>query len=196
MVTEKIYFSTKGLIKPPIDVKTCEYIESKGEDYILTDIKANSTFAKVEYKAVLTSNEDTDGWSALFGSRNNLNMGYCYGVLHTTEDNSLLVGLGGGFKVGATLNVNELLERSDSLAGNNFPPAPISIFALNDTSDENVANIRHKGKYKLYYIKIYDKSNNLLYELIPHLYNNCLGCLKDKISGKIYYSNNNNIIGV
>lgn len=67
-----------------------------------------------------------------------------------------------------------------------------SPFALFTVNTGNAIDNR-KGICCIYYIKIYDENNNLIHDLQPFKYDDNKGCIRDMVTGKVYYSNSGNI---
>lgn len=161
--------------------KMPDYLESQGNDYILIpDFYPSSTVRRVEYKLTINESNTT---KAYFGAR-------------TSNGNSAIIlwQVSGKFRydwgnsntsgatiVSGTTYESEMTANSTTFTSN----SPLAVFAVNSN---NVIDGR-MGKARIYYIRMYDSSDNLLLDLIPWISEN-KACIRDRVSGSIYFSSN------
>ena len=161
-----------------------EYIENINNDYILTDIipKGNQT---VYYKIKINETNTTKPY---FGGRTAIGNSVIalwqisgkirkdFGSTGTTESETIVPG---------TIYESSIGDSSGSFTSN----SPFALFTVNTGN----AIDNRKGICCIYYIKIYDENNNLIHDLQPFKYDNNKGCIRDMVTGKVYYSNSGNI---
>lgn len=180
----------------------CEYIENIGtpgaSDYIATDlIPSGLTWSKVEYKYMITN--VYGNWINLFGVRGQYNA-----AVYTPEfavwksaSNKLREDINtDGHPETISLSVGTVVERTLDIANSgesNFTcAAPMYIFVCNNPG---TPGLEYKGPSRFYYLRGYDYSDNLIFNLKP-CNDNGTGYIRDAVSGKSYYPvlNNGDII--
>ena len=178
-------YNTQTSVKPVQKyLYRTEYIENINNDYILTDIipKGNQT---VYYKIKINETNTTKPY---FGGRTAIGSSVItlwqisgkirkdFGSNGKAESETIVPG---------TIYESSIGNSSGSFTSN-------SPFALFTTNTGNVIDTR-KGICCIYYIQIFDENNNLIYDLQPFRYDDNKGCIRDMVTGKVYYSNSGNI---
>lgn len=161
-----------------------EYIENINDDYILTDIipKGNQTiYYKIKINETNTTKPYFGGRTAIGNSVITLwqiegKIRKDFGSTGTAESETIVPG---------TIYESSIGNSSGSFTSN----SPFALFTVNTG---NVIDGR-KGICCIYYIKIYDENNNLIHDLQPFKYDDNKGCIRDMVTGKVYYSNSENI---
>lgn len=164
-------------------VKMPDYLESQGNDYILTDIYPSSQFSKVEYKVTMNERNTT---KAYFGGRSSTNVS---AIVLWQVSGKIRKDWGSKSTSGSTVTQGATYEDSITSNGQSFTSnSPLALFACNQSGGAD----DRMGKGRIYYVRFYDTSGNLVHNLIPWLVGD-KPCIRDKVTGKIYYSVYNQI---
>lgn len=166
-----------------------EYVEGKGDDYILTDIYPSNNMARIEYKIKINETGVTKGFFGARAVNSQQGKGIClwsisgkirkdYNLTSTTENTI----------VANTIYEGEITQPNTNAFNCQYP---ISLCSVNNIGNSDT----YMGKVKIYYIKIYDSTGTLIHNLQPYYYGDNIGCMKDMVTKKVYYSKSEKITG-
>ena len=197
-LSDKARTILKGYVGTPMSYTPVEYLESDGNQYIDSEI-TTATIYKVEAVASntfgLTINNITYGGTVLGArvSSTDSNFQYCNGAYNE------FVGLGGN-QASLTRNTSTNVltinynKATYSVTSTNYnisgstnitninTPLNIYVFGLNNNGTGS------GGTWRIYSLKMYDSSNNLLRDFVPALDENNVACLYDLVNSNFYYN--------
>lgn len=169
-----------------------DYLESTGTQYILTDVIMKNV-GRVDFKfqyTDVTTDQGLFGWYSsgetsigLVGIADSLKFDCLFG------DKRTMYTFNTSAHRATLLPGREIWDNSGG--GSSGPRAitytqTIPIFALRN---DNAANgFKNYSKVKLYYIKFYSSSGQLLGDFVPALDTNNVACLYDKVTQQFYYN--------
>ncbi len=168
-----------------------EYIESNGTQYINTGVAANTIYG-LEYKYTPTGTTN-DYQSYLSGTGDNFTLGRYYYLnraylrYRTVEKSSALTVLTSGINT-LTITNDEIKHNSDTFALTETNPIATT---SNNLYVSNNSSLNRYASQKIYSLKIYNQSQQLIRNYIPCI-NNSTGKagLYDLVNG-IFYGNAN-----